>query len=255
MYRVVPWTSLTVSDPGSMATGAIAVSGKGKGSGLRWLVLAHLVGAFSSRKLGTWRSTSVAPALGTGTIVCMLVPRVLIVAALALVLAACGSPRDLDRSSVLAETSTTQALEPLNVPAGTNAVVERVVDGDTLVAVAVADGKKLTVRIIGVDTPEVGKSGRQGECYADEAALFLSQNYGPGTAVRLVPDKEPLDVYKRHLFYLYRLTDGLSAGDALVSGGYAKTMSVDPNVAQATHLSSLERLARSAKVGLWGACR
>jgi micrococcal nuclease len=75
--------------------------------------------------------------------------------------------------------------------------VERVADGDTLV---LANGAR--VRLIGVDTPEVGYRERPPEPWADEAARFTERFVADGQ-VRLRFDLERRDKHDRFLAYVY----------------------------------------------------
>ena len=53
---------------------------------------------------------------------------------------------------------------------------------------------------------------------------------------------------------MYR-ADGTFLNAELVANGYARTMTIRPNVRHAKELQELERRARSQGRGLWGACR
>jgi micrococcal nuclease len=64
-----------------------------------------------------------------------------------------------------------------------NAVVERVVDGDTLVVDA--DGVDEKVRLIGINTPESVDRNRPVMCFGKEASAHLAELVPPGTPVRL----------------------------------------------------------------------
>lgn len=135
------------------------------------------------------------------------------------------------------------------LPAGDDVVVERIVDGDTLVV----DGGT-RVRLIGIDTPETVDPRRPVECFGQEASGHLTELVPPGTAVRLVYDVERLDRYERTLAYLYRSADGLFVNAAMVRDGYASSYTVPPNVAHADEFVALQREAREAGRGLWGEC-
>jgi micrococcal nuclease len=138
------------------------------------------------------------------------------------------------------------------VPAGDDAEVVSVVDGDTLV-VRVA-GREERVRLIGVDTPETVHPHRAVECFGREASAHTARLAGPGTAVRLVYDVERTDRFGRTLSYLYRLDDGLFVNLALVLDGYAQVFTSPPNVAHAEDFLAAQRQAREAGRGLWSAC-
>jgi micrococcal nuclease len=123
--------------------------------------------------------------------------------------------------------------------------VKRVVDGDTF---EIATGEK--VRLIGVDTPETVKPNHPVEPYGKEASNFTKELL-TGQEVRLVFDVEPHDRYKRLLAYVY-LMDGTFVNEKLVKEGYARIMTIPPNVAKADVFLEAEREAREHNRGLWG---
>ena len=132
------------------------------------------------------------------------------------------------------------------------AVVVRVVDGDTVV-VAVG-GVEESVRLIGIDTPESVARDRPDECFGAEAAQRLAELLPPGTVVRLTRDVEPRDVYDRLLAYVQRQPDGLFVNAAQVGDGYAIAKDYPPNTTYRADLEQAERAARAAGRGLWPAC-
>jgi micrococcal nuclease len=131
--------------------------------------------------------------------------------------------------------------------AGT-AVVERVVDGDTIV---LRGGER--VRYIGVDTPESVKPGTPVQCYA-KAASHANAGMVAGERVRLRYDAERQDRYGRTLAYVVRARDGLFVNAELVRRGYAVPLTIPPNVAHAGDFRRLARAARKAGRGLWARC-
>jgi micrococcal nuclease len=133
-------------------------------------------------------------------------------------------------------------------PAGTLAVkVERVVDGDTF-EVAVA-GRRESVRLIGVDTPETVAPGRPVEPYGPQASAF-AKHWLAGRTVRLAGDAEPRDRYGRLLAYAW-LGDGTFWNALLLAEGYAETLTIAPNDAFTELFSRLATAARSAHRGRW----
>jgi micrococcal nuclease len=72
--------------------------------------------------------------------------------------------------------------------------------------------------------------------------------------VRLVYDVERNDRYGRTLAYVYDSQDGAFVNAALVRDGYASAYTYPPNVAHADEFVALQRDARDAGRGLWGAC-
>ncbi|TRY27962.1 nuclease [Brevibacillus sp. LEMMJ03] len=125
------------------------------------------------------------------------------------------------------------------------AVVKRVVDGDTF---EIASGEK--VRMIGVDTPETVKPNHPVEPYGKEASNF-SKKLLTGQTVTLKFDVEPRDRYGRLLAYVY-MADGTFVNEKLVRDGYARIMTIPPNVAYADLFLEAERDAREHNRGLWG---
>jgi micrococcal nuclease len=131
------------------------------------------------------------------------------------------------------------------------AQVLRVVDGDTIRVRL--DGRTERVRYIGVDTPESVKPGTAVQCFAKRAAA-ANAALVTGRSVRLVGDVEQRDRYGRLLAYVYREPDGAFVNARLVRDGYARTLTIAPNVAHARQLSQLARAARESGRGLWAAC-
>jgi micrococcal nuclease len=129
--------------------------------------------------------------------------------------------------------------------------VVRVTDGDTI-QVALR-GRVERVRYIGIDTPESVKPDTPVQCYAHRAAAENARLVA-GRRVRLVLDVETHDRFGRLLAYVYREEDGLNVNEALVRGGFARTLTVPPNVRYARRLAALARQARRAGRGLWSAC-
>ena len=102
--------------------------------------------------------------------------------------------------------------------------VSRVVDGDTIVVVGQPTKTgipTITVRLIGVDTPETVHPSKPVEHYGKEASAFLT-NLLKGEKVYLRPEGEKLakDKYGRALAYAYRAPDGLFVNAEIIRQGY-----------------------------------
>jgi len=124
------------------------------------------------------------------------------------------------------------------------AVVERVIDGDT---VELDSGER--VRYLLVDTPE---STTQVECFGAEAAAF-NRALVEGREVRLTYDAECADHYGRLLAYVE--VEGESVNQALVAQGYACVLQIPPNGVELAPLYlELETHAVDERRGLWAAC-
>jgi len=131
--------------------------------------------------------------------------------------------------------------------------LERVIDGDTVVA-RVAEREE-RIRFIGIDTPETVKPNTPVQCYGPQAHDLNTRLLGtPGTPLTLRFDRELRDRYGRLLAYVYRARDGLFVNARLVAAGAARTLEIAPNTAYAASLGALQRRAQAAARGLWGAC-
>ncbi len=143
----------------------------------------------------------------------------------------------------------TQRREPS--PRGVEGTVTRVVDGDTIHVDL--EGTDETVRYIGVDTPESVKADTPVQCYAKQASAANRALVGRRD-VRLRFDAERRDRFGRLLAYVYRADDGTFVNAALVRDGYARPLTVPPNVRHAERFAALARQARERGRGLWSAC-
>lgn len=132
------------------------------------------------------------------------------------------------------------------IPAGDDATVTKVTDGDTIV---VNGGTK--VRLIGVDTPEVFFGA---ECWGYEASNFTKAVLAPGTRVRLEYDNNRTDRYGRTLAYVYRLADGLNVQVALLQGGFAAAYPFADTPRYHRWFAEEATAAKAAGAGGWRAC-
>jgi micrococcal nuclease len=153
---------------------------------------------------------------------------------------ACTSPEDDAWVDIRESGGAVDAL-----PAGDDAVVGRIVDGDTL---RTEDDER--IRLLNIDTPEPSED----ECWADEATALLRELVPPGTAIRLVYDEEREDRYGRTLAHVYRADDGLWINLMLVAEGAAYPYVLQPNDREYVVIETAADAARTAGLGLWGAC-
>ena len=124
------------------------------------------------------------------------------------------------------------------------ATVQRVVDGDTVRLTGLG-----SVRLIGIDTPEV--YGGTVECFGPEASAFAKSLLRPGARVRYRVGAEARDRYGRLLAYLW-LRDGRLVNAMLAERGYATTLTIPPNDDLAPRFRAAERRARERHRGMWG---
>lgn len=132
------------------------------------------------------------------------------------------------------------------------ATVARIVDGDTLIIRQ--SGTDMTVRLIGVDTPETKHPTKGVECFGPEATQTLTMLAPVGSRVTLTYDQNRYDRYGRVLAYVYT-SDGHSINEKLLTEGAARPLAVRPNVSQASRYDALASEARNAGRGLWSKCR
>jgi endonuclease YncB( thermonuclease family) len=125
-------------------------------------------------------------------------------------------------------------------------LVRQVVDGDT---VRLADGR--SVRLIGINAPEIGRNGRTSEPYAEAAKRRLQALVKASDGrIGLVPGVEDKDKYGRTLAHIYgRNGDNLEA--QLLSEGLGYRVAVAPNVRLSGCQQLAEQAARKAGSGLW----
>ncbi len=126
-------------------------------------------------------------------------------------------------------------------------------DGDTVV-VDVA-GARHTVRLLGINAPEIAHGGQPEQCYGRASAGVLRTILGHGR-VDLVTDRvgAHIDRYGRWLRYVE--LDGQDVGEQLVLAGAA--VSYHPrSVVRPTREPAYDAVMEQARVagrGLWGAC-
>jgi len=125
--------------------------------------------------------------------------------------------------------------------------VIRVVDGDTIKVLY--HGEEVSVRLIGVDTPETVHPTKAVQVYGQEASDFTKSQL-TGKDVRLEFDVEKKDQYDRLLAYVW-LWDSMF-NEVLVAEGYAQVSTYPPNVKYVERFTEAQKTAREAGKGLWG---
>jgi micrococcal nuclease len=126
----------------------------------------------------------------------------------------------------------------------TEAMVERVIDGDTIVAGGVK------IRYLLVNAPEA--TGGHADCYGASAAQF-NTDLVLGKTVQLDYDVACRDMFGRTLAYV--TVAGQDVNRLLIERGYACVLHIPPDGdARADELLAVQAAARSARRGLWGAC-
>jgi micrococcal nuclease len=141
---------------------------------------------------------------------------------------------------------------PAPGPVPPDGTVVHIIDGDTLI---IRSGRQdVTIRLLGIDTPEVAHHGNADECGGPEAAERLEELLPPGTSVQMARDNEARDAYGRLLAYVIRSGDGTVVNVQLAAEGHAEPMSIAPNRALADVIADASASARRAEIGIWSRC-
>jgi len=124
-------------------------------------------------------------------------------------------------------------------------------DGDTIQVDM--EGKKETIRFIGVDTPETHDPRKPVQCFGKSAAEFTKNLIGQNR-VRLAADltNSNRDRYQRLLRYVY-LPDGTLVNQKIISEGYGFALVGFP-FTKMEEFKASEKYARENNKGLWGGC-
>jgi micrococcal nuclease len=119
--------------------------------------------------------------------------------------------------------------------------VVEVVDGDTI-RVTGRSGEA-TVRLVGVNAPEVG------ECFYDEATAALRFTIGSG-GVRLERDVSDVDQFDRWLRFV-ESPEGVDIGGELVAAGYVRSHWYEPDTSRNVKYDDLQSAAQDEGAGFW----
>ena len=136
-----------------------------------------------------------------------------------------------------------------NSPEGGNAKenlirVEHVNDGDTITAIV--DSRREKIRLIGIDTPEMGQRpwGQKAKEHLENLIAFSSWQ------VIIEYDIEKRDKYNRFLAYIWT-KDGRMVNKEMLKSGYALLFTFPPNVKHVEEFMSAQSEAREKRIGIW----
>lgn len=153
--------------------------------------------------------------------------------------------------SIVADTNT-----ETSTPANTQKtyLVTKVVDGDTLTISK--DGLSVTLRLIGIDTPETVHPSKPVECFGTEASN-KAKSLLSGKYITLETDDSQgtYDKYQRMLAYVY-LPDGTMFNKYMISEGYAYEYTYGTPYKYQSEFKQAQSSAKQNKKGLWadGVC-
>lgn len=128
-----------------------------------------------------------------------------------------------------------------------------VADGDTFKIRY--QGELISVRMIGIDTPESchATDSKRNTAWGKKASKYTRKKL-TGRIVYLSFDKEKYDRYGRLLAYVYVLNgDGkkIMYNKTLVKKGYARAVCYEPNHKYKKEFNKLQKQAKKAKKGFW----
>ncbi len=130
--------------------------------------------------------------------------------------------------------------------------VSRVVDGDTmLVRYIDKNGNEIEekLRLIGVDTPESVSPDPSRNTDAGKDASSYTKSRLEHKKIELEFDAGERDKYGRLLAYVY--IDGKMYNEELLEKGYARTMTIPPNVKYSDRFHAIEQKAKRDGKGFW----
>lgn len=132
------------------------------------------------------------------------------------------------------------------------ATLVKVVDGDTIAVLI--NGKNETIRIIGIDTPEVVDPRKTVECFGKEASETARKYFeDSGKKLWLEADatQDDRDKYRRLLRYVFIDGGSVDFGKIMIELGFASEYTYNVPYKYQQAYKQAEKEAREAKKGLW----
>lgn len=125
--------------------------------------------------------------------------------------------------------------------------VTRVIDGDTFECVI--NGKTQKVRLIGVDTPESVHPDKNKNTEEGKEASDYTKEKLQGKKVGLEYDVQKNDKYGRILAYVWNESKMYNL--ELLEKGYAKVMTIPPNIKYSELFLEKQKIAQETNQGFW----
>lgn len=156
--------------------------------------------------------------------------------------------------------TTPVATSSTTLTTGTSAVVG--VEGELVKVLEVIDGDTIkvegnvTVRLLGIDTPETKDPRKPVQCFGKEASNETKRLVG-GKVVILEKDVSETDKYGRLLRYVFlpiRSEKLLFLNDYLIREGFARVLTYPPDVKYTEQFLQGQQEAKENNRGLWGRC-
>ena len=136
------------------------------------------------------------------------------------------------------------------IDSNTKYEVIKVLDGDTFDIKV--ENQEVTVRMIGVDTPETVDPRKVVQCFGKEASdktkELLMKHF---VTLETDPTQSKTDKFNRILAYVYR-EDSLFINKYLLENGYAHEYTYNIPYQKQAEFKELEKKAKEEQKGLWG---
>lgn len=134
-------------------------------------------------------------------------------------------------------------------PKGTQVNIDYVVDGDTIKVLM--NGNTETIRLIGIDTPEVVDPRKPVQCFGREASNKAKEILNNKTVyLESDPTQGERDKYQRLLRYVW-LEDNTNFNKLMISEGYAHEYTYAVPYKYQTEFKQAEKEAETNNKGLW----
>ncbi|MCI8392904.1 MAG: thermonuclease family protein [Clostridia bacterium] len=113
------------------------------------------------------------------------------------------------------------------------------------------NGEKITVRFLGIDTPETVHPTKGEEFYGKEASNFTKEILENAKKIEIEYDSNASekDKYERHLAWIW--VDGILLQEKLIKNGLATTYMLQYNYKYAWILQEQEEKVKEEKIGIW----
>jgi len=126
------------------------------------------------------------------------------------------------------------------------AFCSRVIDGDTIIVKS--GNKKIRVRLLGIDTPEINHKNKPMSSKESMRALYFLKEKIEGKFVFLKSEEPFVDYFGRVLAYVFKDDELLNS--SIVRKGYGRVFRRYP-CKITPDLLSLESQAKKEKLGIW----
>jgi micrococcal nuclease len=115
-------------------------------------------------------------------------------------------------------------------------------------------GPTVTVRLIGIETPQANDPAAPIPCFSDEAAARTAELLPPGTTVGLEREIQDQDGAGRVLAYVWPADGRPMVNEQLIAEGFARARPSPPNVKYEDRFALAQQAAQDGQRGVWSSC-